>query len=92
MQDNDSFEIKAKIMSLGSWNRPVMMYSPSNILTTGQPPPPPKMEIDPTYIALDFQLEGLDHSFCHLLVKREDVKRLNLTVGDSLSIRVAPAK
>jgi hypothetical protein len=92
MQSNDSFEIKAKITSLGSWNRPILTSSDGVVMTPAPLPPSYKMEIDQNYIALGFLLEGIDNAFCHMLVKREDIKRLNLTIGDKLSIRIAPTK
>lgn len=83
----DSFEIKARITSLSEWNKPVIKNS-SAILTSSPPPELPQFEIDPNYIALAFQLEGLEHSFCSMLVRKEDIKRLNLTVGDGITIKV----
>jgi hypothetical protein len=91
MQDNNSFEIKAKILALGSWLRPVLTSSDGYVMTPS-PPEQTKMETDPNYIALAFELEGIDRSACHMFVKREDVKRLNLTVGDSISVRITATK
>jgi hypothetical protein len=90
MQNGDSFELKGTIRSLGSWNRPVTMLTDSAM--TSFPRQFPKHEIDPKYVALDFEMDDVEQSHCHLLVEREEVKRLNLTVGDRISIKVAPEK
>ena len=67
----------------------------------GQPPRTsmarPKMELDTEYVRLSFMVtsttelaaEAINSSSGAIPMNREDIKRLNLTVGDTVTLRVS---
>lgn len=62
-----------------------------NAMTPNRPHQPPQPEIDPDYVMLGFSLvekTGINDQSGSLLLKTTDAKKMNLMVGDIMTIKL----
>lgn len=96
MTTSPTVEIKVLITSLNiHYKEPKFIGTldfSSNSMKPTQPQRPPEPEIDPNHVVLSFNLadrKGVNDHSGGLLLKTEDAKKLNLMVGDTVTIRLS---
>lgn len=79
-------EVKILILGINAWYRP---QSGPWVMTTS---PPPQPQPDPDYVSIQFVIEGLPESSGSIVLKKEDLRRMNLTVGDHAKLKLEPSQ
>jgi hypothetical protein len=79
-------EIRVMIIGINAWYRP----PPNGWVMTTSPPPQPKPDYE--YVNVNFVIEDVQETNVNLVIKKEDLRRMNLSVGDHAKLRIEPSQ
>jgi hypothetical protein len=92
MSNQESAEIKAQINSICAVYKPQHLTSRFMMPVEGwhAAPSPPPLEMNPKYVHLQLAPleDDLKQDAGSVIMKTEDVKRFNLMVGDTVTVRI----
>lgn len=86
MSNQESAEIKLQISSIGAVYKQMMSAS----FMTTSPPVPRMPELEPGYVSLNPMplVEELSHQGASVIIRKDDVRRLDLMVGDTVTLKI----
>ncbi|NWG37671.1 hypothetical protein [Nitrososphaera sp.] len=90
MSSQDSAEIKVQINSISVVYKPQHLTSSFNYMSPNPPVPKPP-EIDPSHVHLHVVPLVDELRDCvggSILIRKDDVRRLNLMVGDTVTLKI----
>jgi hypothetical protein len=78
--------MKAQINTIGA-----VYKQPSVSFMTPNPPMPKMPEMEPDYVSRNLTplADEISHNGSHVIIRKDDVKRLNLMVGDTVTLKIA---
>jgi hypothetical protein len=85
MSNQESAEIRMQISSINACCK-----QPSVSFMMPNPPIPKMPEIEPDYVGLNLipLVDELHHHGASAIIRKDDIKRLNLMVGDTVTLKI----